>query len=211
MRALGRVAEVIADPWRTRAIPAVDTKRDPLTARNRVYVHVGAARGAKEQALFFAGSKACPQQIATGRDAPAGVPAPHDQRPNPLLAHPNARPLCGLVGPDRDGPRHVVADRTPREGIPEIASYADDAHWKAPFRYHQVFDPEGRRDSKRFRDGNVRSDRHRPVTHDISNTHTGPQKTEIGTEIGKQAKRRSCGHITSIAADFLAPEMDVKL
>ena len=46
--ALARVAEIIADPRWARAIPAVDTKRDPLTTGHGVYVHVGAARSAKE-------------------------------------------------------------------------------------------------------------------------------------------------------------------
>jgi len=211
MLALGRVAEILAEPGRTRTIPAVHAKRDPLAARHGMDVHVGAASRAEKQPLFVAGLETGPQQVAAGCDPPTAIAATHDQRPDPLFAHLGTRALRGLVGADGDGSRHVIADGTPREGVGQIASDADDANRKTPLRDHQVLNPKGGRNSKGFGDGNVRSDRHRPVTHDISNTHTAPKRTEIDTEIGKQAKRRSCGHITTIAADFLAPEMDVKL
>jgi hypothetical protein len=60
MLALTRVAEIIADPGWTGTIPAIDTKRDPLTAGHGVYVRVGATGSAKEQPFFVAGSKTGP-------------------------------------------------------------------------------------------------------------------------------------------------------
>jgi hypothetical protein len=176
MLALTRVAEIIADAGWTRAIPAIDTKRDPLTAGHGVYVHVGPAGSTKEQPLFVASSKTSPQKIATGCDPPTGVTAPYDQRADSLLAHPDARALRSLVGADRHGSRHVVADGTPWERIREIAPDADDAYWKTPLGDHQVLNPKGGGDPEGFRDGTVRGDSHRLVTHDISNTHTAPLK-----------------------------------
>jgi hypothetical protein len=213
MLALARVAEIIANPRRPRAIPAVDTKRNPLTAGHGMYVHVGATGSAKEQPLFVAGSEASLQEIATGRDPPAAFSAPHDQRAHALLAHADARALRRLVGTDCHRRRHVTADGTPREGIREIAPDADDADGKTPLRDDQVLDPKGGRDSEGLGDGAVRGDSHRLVTHDVSNTHTTPSTTgiETETESGKQAKRRWFDDIISITAVFLAPEADVKL
>ena len=143
-------------------------------------MHVGAASRAEEQPLFVAGLETGSQQVATGGNAPARIPTPHDQRSDPLFAHLEARALRGLVGPDGDGSRHVLTDRSPREGVREIAADADDANRKTPLRHHQVLDPKGGGDTKCFGHGNVRGDRHRLVTHDISNTHAAPARNEIG-------------------------------
>ena len=116
------------------------------------------------------------QKVAAGRDPPATVTASHDQCADSLLAHPDARALRSLVGADRHGSRHVIADGTPREGIREIAPDADDPYWKTPLRDHQVLNPKGGGDPEGFSNGTVRGDSHRLVTHDISNTHTAPLK-----------------------------------
>jgi hypothetical protein len=171
---LGRVAEVLADSGGTGTVPAVDAKRDPLAAGHGMDVHVRAASRAVEQPLFVASVKTGPQQIAACGDPPTRVPTPDDQRSDPLFAHLKARALRGLIGPDGDGPGHIVADRTLRIGIGEITPDTDDPDRKTPLRDHEVLDPKGGGDPKGLGDGSVRSNGHRLVTHDISNTHTAP-------------------------------------